>query len=56
MKVLIGSQDLWDMVERGYTEPASKEEVDKYSDAEKAVLKEARKRDKKSTILDLSRH
>ncbi|KAG5562006.1 hypothetical protein RHGRI_004895 [Rhododendron griersonianum] len=31
MKVLIGSQDLWDMVERSHEEPTSKEEEEKHS-------------------------
>lgn len=35
MKVLTGSQDLCDMVERGYEEPASKEKEKKYFDAQK---------------------
>ncbi|KAG5562008.1 hypothetical protein RHGRI_004895 [Rhododendron griersonianum] len=46
MKVLIGSQDLWDMVERSHEEPTSKEEEEKHSGAQKAAFKEARGRDK----------
>ncbi|KAG5562005.1 hypothetical protein RHGRI_004895 [Rhododendron griersonianum] len=39
MKVLIGSQDLWDMVERSHEEPTSKEEEEKHSGAQKAAFK-----------------
>ncbi|XP_022846386.1 uncharacterized protein LOC111369135 [Olea europaea var. sylvestris] len=51
MKVLLASQDLWDMVEKGYTEPTSKADEDVLSAAEKATLKEARKKDQKALYL-----
>lgn len=48
MRVLLQSQDLWDIVQDGYTEPASQEAEDVLTNNQKNSLKEARKRDKKA--------
>ncbi|XP_074345106.1 uncharacterized protein LOC141684164 [Apium graveolens] len=50
MKVLLGSQDIWDLVESGYTEPDAAAEVGLSND-QKSILKETRKRDKKALFL-----
>lgn len=54
MEAWIRSQDLWDMVDRGYLALASKEEEEKYTDAQKRSSKNVW-RDKQAA-LDLSRH
>lgn len=51
MKVLLGSQDLWDMVEKGYSEPESAEAEAVLSESQKSTLKEMRKKDKRALIL-----
>ena len=51
MKVLLGSQDVWELVEKGYEEPKTKEDEEKLSETQKAALKEFRKRDKKALFL-----
>jgi len=51
MKVLLSSQDIWDIVEDGYTEPADADAEAALSNAQKTVLKESRKRDKKALFL-----
>ncbi|KAA0035840.1 integrase [Cucumis melo var. makuwa] len=45
MKVLYGSQELWDIVERGYTEVENQSELTKQQLVE---LRENRKKDKKA--------
>ncbi|KAA8534233.1 hypothetical protein F0562_031574 [Nyssa sinensis] len=47
IKVLLQSQDLWDIVEKGYIEPTTEEEQ-ALNDAPKTVLKQSRKTDKKA--------
>ncbi|KAL8127506.1 hypothetical protein AgCh_014423 [Apium graveolens] len=47
MKVLLGSYDNWDIVESGYDEPTDAAAEAALSNAEKMILKETRKKDKK---------
>lgn len=51
MRVLLASQDLWDLIEKGYEEPNSQEDEDKLSENQKNALKGCRKRDKKALFL-----
>ncbi|XP_020258742.1 uncharacterized protein LOC109835165 [Asparagus officinalis] len=51
MKVLLGSQDLWELVENGYTEPESLAAEATLTATQKSELKEVRKRDKKALFL-----
>ena len=51
MRVLLQSQDLWEIVEAGYDEPASTEAENALSNNQKNVLREARKRDKKALYI-----
>ena len=48
MKVLFKSQDLWNLVENGYTEVANAEEFDALRREEKESLVESRKKDQKA--------
>ncbi|XP_042009130.1 uncharacterized protein LOC121757690 [Salvia splendens] len=48
MRVLLQSQELWDIVQDGYTEPASQEAEDALTNNQKNALRDARKRDKKA--------
>ncbi|KAK4253218.1 hypothetical protein QN277_010548 [Acacia crassicarpa] len=48
MKALLGSQDVWEMVEKGYNEP---QEGATLSQAQRDSLKDSRKRDKKALYL-----
>ncbi|XP_047943636.1 uncharacterized protein LOC125190382 [Salvia hispanica] len=48
MRVLLQSQELWDIVQDGYTEPASQEAEDALTNNQKNALRVARKRDKKA--------
>ena len=50
IKVLLQSQDLWEIVEKGYIEPTTEEEQ-ALNDAQKMVLKQSRKTDKKALFL-----
>lgn len=50
MKVLLGSLDLWDIVNQGYTEPASKEAEDKLSNEQKEELRNTRRKDKQALL------
>lgn len=45
MKTLFGSQDLWEIVENGYDEPADQSTL---NNQQITALKENRKRDKKA--------
>ncbi|XP_041994113.1 uncharacterized protein LOC121744585 [Salvia splendens] len=47
-RVLLQSQELWDIVQDGYTEPASQEAEDALTNNQKNALRDARKRDKKA--------
>lgn len=51
MKVLLGSQDIWDIVEYGYTESAYVVAETTLTDAQKTKLKDSQKRDKKASFL-----
>ncbi|XP_028061494.1 uncharacterized protein LOC114264962 [Camellia sinensis] len=51
MQVLLASQDLWKLVDRGYDEPATLEDERNLNDAQKTTLKDSRKRDKKALYL-----
>ncbi|XP_020270923.1 uncharacterized protein LOC109846108 [Asparagus officinalis] len=51
MKVLLGSQDLWELVENGYTEPESLAVEETLTATQKSELNEVRKRDKKALFL-----
>ncbi|KAK4257721.1 hypothetical protein QN277_007276 [Acacia crassicarpa] len=48
MKALLGSQDVWEMIEKGYIEP---QEGATLSQAQRDSLKDSRKRDKKALYL-----
>ncbi|XP_074323653.1 uncharacterized protein LOC141660557 [Apium graveolens] len=48
MKVLLGSYDNWDIVESGYDEPTDAAAKAALSNAEKMILKETRKKEKKA--------
>ncbi|XP_074378664.1 uncharacterized protein LOC141720214 [Apium graveolens] len=48
MKVLLGSYDNWDIVEIGYDEPTDTTAEAALTNAEKMILKETRKKDKKA--------
>ncbi|XP_074346456.1 uncharacterized protein LOC141685242 [Apium graveolens] len=48
MKVLLGSYDNWDIVESGYDEPTNTAAEVALINAEKMILKETRKKDKKA--------
>ncbi|KAH9326869.1 hypothetical protein KI387_007047, partial [Taxus chinensis] len=48
MKALFRSQDVWEIVEDGYTEPANAAAYTALSQAEKDTLKELRKKDGKA--------
>ena len=50
MKVLFGSQELWELVTGGYVEPTSEQE-DTYNAEQKNLLKDQRKKDKKVLFL-----
>jgi hypothetical protein len=50
MRVLLGFQDLWEVITDGFTEPIEEEEAE-YTADEKKALKEQRKKDKKALFL-----
>lgn len=49
-KALFGSQDLWEVICNGYTEPTAEEEA-AYTADQKTTLREQRKKDKKALFL-----
>ncbi|XP_061349454.1 uncharacterized protein LOC133294723 [Gastrolobium bilobum] len=51
MKTLLGSQDILDLVEDGYIEPANAAAEAVLSDAQRKMLKDSRKKDKKALFL-----
>ncbi|XP_074374846.1 uncharacterized protein LOC141715635 [Apium graveolens] len=55
MKVLLGSYDNWDIVESGYDEPTDAAAEAALSIAEKMILKETRKKDKKALYTIIQR-
>ncbi|KAH0705787.1 hypothetical protein KY285_010318 [Solanum tuberosum] len=48
MKVILGSQDVWDIIDKGYTKPANEETL---SSNEKEVLLKTKKKDKHALTL-----
>ncbi|KAL4295260.1 hypothetical protein GQ457_12G032180 [Hibiscus cannabinus] len=48
MKALLGSQDCWDIVEKGYVEPGNAAAEEALTNEEKRTLRDARKRDKRA--------
>ncbi|KAL4383647.1 hypothetical protein GQ457_15G022750 [Hibiscus cannabinus] len=48
MNALLGSQDCWDIVEKGYVEPENAAAEATLTNEEKRVLRDARKRDKRA--------
>ncbi|KAI8553623.1 hypothetical protein RHMOL_Rhmol05G0030400 [Rhododendron molle] len=50
MRVLLESQELWDLVDMGYVEYSREEEAE-LKDAQKATLREARKKDRRALLL-----
>ncbi|KAL4383277.1 hypothetical protein GQ457_15G009090 [Hibiscus cannabinus] len=48
MKALLGSQDCWDIVEKGYVEPENAAAEEALTNEEKRALRDARKRDKRA--------
>ncbi|XP_058181359.1 uncharacterized protein LOC131299801 [Rhododendron vialii] len=48
MKVLLGYQDLWDLVENEFEQPASKEDEERLTEGQKVLLKQMRNKDKKA--------
>lgn len=50
MRALFSSQDLWELVEYGFEEPANEEEFKELTQVEKELLKRNKKKDSKSLI------
>ncbi|KAK2988263.1 hypothetical protein RJ640_003134 [Escallonia rubra] len=50
LKAILGSLDLWELIEDGFAEPKSAEAEAILSNAEKKTLKESRKRDSKALV------
>ncbi|KAL4312664.1 hypothetical protein GQ457_01G025820 [Hibiscus cannabinus] len=48
MKALLGSQDCWGIVEKGYVEPENTTAEEALTNEEKRILRDARKRDKRA--------
>ena len=55
MRALLGSLDVWELVEERYKDPDSQEEEASMSDARRKQLKESKRKDKKSSLYYLSR-
>ncbi|XP_028065737.1 uncharacterized protein LOC114268722 [Camellia sinensis] len=51
MQVLLASKDLWELVDRGYDEPATLEDEENLNDTQKTSLKDSRRKDKKAMYL-----
>src|ERR1700728_3329810 len=51
MKALFASQDLWEIVEDGFDEPADENGFNSLTPAEKDLLKRNRKKDSKARVL-----
>ncbi|KAE8667942.1 hypothetical protein F3Y22_tig00112352pilonHSYRG00005 [Hibiscus syriacus] len=51
MKALLGSQDVWDIIEKGYNEPTDDDAFATLTPDQKTTLKDSRKRDKKALYL-----
>ena len=51
MRALFVSQDLWELVEDGFVEPADEQTFNVLTQAEKDVLKNNRKKDSKALFL-----
>ena len=54
MKALFRSQDVWDIVQHGYAEPANMTAYNNLTQAEKDVLREQRKKDGKALLFRTS--
>eukprot|EP00253_Pinus_taeda_P012253 PITA_12253 len=50
MRAMFSYQDLWELVEDGFEEPADENEVDRLTQAEKDLLKSNRKNDSKARV------
>ena len=50
MRALLASQDLWELVECGFEEPADENEFNRLTQAEKDLLKSNRKKDSKALV------
>eukprot|EP00253_Pinus_taeda_P006913 PITA_06913 len=50
MRALFASQDLWELVEYGFEEPADENEFNRLTQAEKDLLKRNRKKDSKALV------
>ncbi|KAJ4716700.1 Retrovirus-related Pol polyprotein from transposon TNT 1-94 [Melia azedarach] len=48
MKALLGAQDVWEVVEKGYNEPRDDVAISVLTQAQRDTLKDSRKRDKKA--------
>ena len=51
MNALFRGQDVWDIVQNGYAEPADQMEYNNLSQAEKDILREQRKKDGKALYI-----
>ncbi|XP_028116827.1 uncharacterized protein LOC114314553 [Camellia sinensis] len=51
MQVLLASQDLWELVDRGYDDPATLEDEGNLNDTQKTTLKDSMRKDKKALYL-----
>ena len=51
MKTILGSQDVWDIVDKGYTKPANEETL---SSNEKEVLLNTRNKDQQPSLLSIN--